>query len=130
MEQFKETVTKYSPTKLVNTLLKLNEDLAAVKPEDTPLKTEIKAKIAIVQDLISKLKKDTNAAAADAVAGTDKSNDCEKLERSKSGHLAQITTLVKKFETQFSNLEIAADEDERSEVLISLDQISSSLAYQ
>ena len=130
MEQFKETVAKYSPTKLVNTLLKLNEDLATVKPEDTPLKTEIKAKIAIVQDLISKLKKDTSAADAGAVADTDKSNDCEKLERSKSGHLAQITTLSKKFETQFSNLEIAADEDERSEVLISLDQINSSLAYQ
>ena len=130
MEQFKETVTKCSPTKLVNTLLKLNEDLAAVKPEDTPLKTEIKAKIAIVQDLISKLKKDTNAAASDAVLSTDKSNDCEKLERSKSGHLAQITTLVKKFEIEFSNLETAADEDERSEVLISLDQITSSLSYQ
>ena len=130
MEQFKETVAKCSPTKLVNTLLKLNEDLAAVKPEDTPLKTEIKAKIAIVQDLISKLKKDTNAAASDAVLSTDKSNDCEKLERSKSGHLAQITTLVKKFEIEFSNLETAADEDERSEVLISLDQITSSLSYQ
>ena len=80
--------------------------------------------------MISKLKKDTNTAADDAAANTDKSNDCEKLERSKSGHLAQITNLVKKFESQFSNLEIAADEDERSEVLISLDQISSSLAYQ
>ena len=48
MDQFKENVAKYSPTKLVNTLLKLNEDLATVKPDDTPLKAEIKAKIAIV----------------------------------------------------------------------------------
>ena len=80
--------------------------------------------------MISKLKKDTNAAASDAVLSTDKSNDCEKLERSKSGHLAQITTLVKKFEIEFSNLETAADEDESSEVLISLDEITSSLSYQ
>ena len=72
MDQFKENVAKYSPAKLVNTLLKLNEDLATVKPDDTPLKAEIKAKIAIVQDLISKLKKDTNTAADDVLASTHK----------------------------------------------------------
>ena len=128
MEQYKETVSKLSPPKLVNALLKLNEELSNVKPEDATLKSNISAKIVIVQDLISKLKKDTTS--TDGELSSDKSKDCEKLERSKSGHLSQITILAKKFDTEFDKLELASDEDIRSEVLVSLDQISSSLSYQ
>ena len=106
MEQYKETVSKYTPAKLVNALLKLYEDLANTKPEDVTLKTDTKAKIPVIQDLISKLKKDTDTVAAGVGLDTARNNDCDKLERSKAGHLAQITILVKKFEAEFNNLEI------------------------
>ena len=57
MEQYKESVAKLTPPKLVNALLKLNDELANAKPEEVQLKSTISSKIALVQDLISKLKK-------------------------------------------------------------------------
>ena len=92
MEEYNESVSKLTPPKLVNVLLKLNEDLAKVKPEDVHSKSSINAKIAVVQELISKLKKDTGTGIS-----LEKNSNGEKLERSKSGHLAQITILYTKF---------------------------------
>ena len=122
MNEYKESVSKLSPPKLVNVLLKLNEELAKAPPEDVNLKTTINAKIVIVQELISKLKTDITPAVS------LRGSDSDKLERSKAGHLAQITVLYNKFETEFDKFETALEEDDRSEILVTLDQISSSLS--
>ena len=106
MEQYKETVSKLTPPKLVNALLKLNEELANVKPEDAQLKSAISAKIVIVQDLISKLKKDTTSIASETSS--------DKIRTVKNWSDQSRVILVKKLETEFNKLEVASDEDKMS----------------
>ena len=50
--------------------------------------------------------------------------------RSRGGNLAQITSLIKKFDSTYDSLTVDSTEDERTNILIDLEQLVSSLAHQ
>lgn len=127
MEAYKESLSKLTPDKLVNILLSLNDEHKKSDPSDTQTLKAIAAKIAALQESISTLKRDPPLT-IDPL-NLAKNTDVDKLERSRSGHMAQITTLLKKFNSLNKYLSTSTDED-RGELLVELDQIASSLSYQ
>ena len=64
-------------------------------PEDKAQSEAIRAKIEAVKEQISGLRRDRSPSSIVDTRGGDRSADAEKLERSRSGHLAQITILGK-----------------------------------
>ena len=95
MEAYKASIAKLTPEKLVNTLLALNEEFKNIVPEDKGLADAVRAKIEVVKEQISGLRRDRSPSVRVDTRGGDRSADAEKLERSRSGHLAQITILGK-----------------------------------
>ena len=124
MEEFKENATKVLPTKLVNILLQLKDNHSQISKDDVTSINEVKEKIAFVQNLISSLKKDVGAGVV------SKTPECEKLGRSRAGHLSQITIQYSKFVSEYDNLDPLTDKEHRSEILVTLDQVCSGLEYQ
>ena len=122
MEGFTDNLAKLTPDKLVNLLLKLGDEHRKSDPADQSSLDLINEKIKAVHEAISTLGKDKG--------NISKVTDIDKLERSKAGHLGQITVLTNKFESKFDDLSTASEEDDRSELIITLDQIASTLSYQ
>ena len=130
MEAYKSSLAKLTPEKLVNTLLTLNEEFKNIVPEDKALADAVRAKIEAVKEQISGLKRDRSPSVRTESRAVDRAADAEKLERSRSGHLAQITILSKKFDALLETLSSLTEESDRSEATIQLDQITSALNYQ
>ena len=130
MEAYKSSLAKLTPEKLVNTLLTLNEEFKNIVPEDKALADAVRAKIEAVKEQISGLKRDRSPSVRTEGRAVDRAADAEKLERSRSGHLAQITILSKKFDALLETLSSLTEESDRSEATIQLDQITSALNYQ
>ena len=58
MEAYKASIAKLTPEKLVNTLLTLNEEFKNIIPEDKALADAVRAKIEVVKEQISGLRRD------------------------------------------------------------------------
>ena len=58
MEAYKASLAKFTPEKLVNTLLTLNEEFKNIIPEDKAQSDAIRAKIEAVKEQISGLRRD------------------------------------------------------------------------
>ena len=58
MEAYKASIAKLTPEKLVNTLLTLNEEFKNIVPEDKGLADAVRAKIEVVKEQISGLRRD------------------------------------------------------------------------
>ena len=129
MEAYKSSLAKLTPEKLVNTLLTLNEEFKNIAPEDKALADAVRAKIEAVKEQISGLKRDRSPSVRTESRAVDRAADAEKLERSRSGHLAQITILSKKFDALLETLSSLTEESDRSEAIIQLDQFASALNY-
>ena len=97
MDIYKGKISKMDLSTLVNELLRLNEEHKATPHENEALLTEITMKIGFVQDIIATFKKDVSSS---------KSLDGDKLMKSRTAHLGQITRLQNKFELEYGNLRI------------------------
>ena len=127
MDTFLVSVQKSSPQELFNLLLKLNQDHKKISPENKVEIDALNEKIALVQDRISLLKFSDNENTDTSPAS---SVDRDKMVRSRGGNLAQITSLIKKFDSTYDSLTVDSTEDERTNILIDLEQLVSSLAHQ
>ena len=58
MEAYKASIAKLTPEKLDNTLLTLNEEFKNIIPEDKALADAVRAKIEVVKEQISGLRRD------------------------------------------------------------------------
>ena len=120
MDIYKGKISKMDLSTLVNELLRLNEEHKDIPPENEALLTDITMKIGFVQDIIATFKKDVSSS---------KSLDGDKLMKSRTAHLGQITKLQTKFELEYDKLKDSSEE-QRLEILVNLDQVTSSLTYQ
>ena len=120
MDNYKSKISKMDLSTLVNELLRLNEEHKGISPDNETLLTEITMKIGFVQDIIATFKKDVNSS---------KSLDGDRLMKSRTAHLCQITKLQNEFDLEYGKIKDSSEE-ERLAILVNLDQLSSSLTYQ